>query len=399
MAAIRPIRPSTARILLILLLLIAIVFFARNREESQPPSYKQKTSYKGRKGQDAPPPEPRKSRSKPWLPDEVPPRPVPPKNVGARQEPKVLQNTDPKGFYPIPPVLPNQRLFFAMWFSPGNTAMPEKMRLCLGSFFYHHPNETFRMYSNDLTPATFDYFTSRGYKIDVVPFDLRSVFHRCAPNPTFVPWVMEGNYLKPGALNRNVHITDALRLCFSYIHGGLYVDTDIFFLTRVDFTDSIAYINGEGGNCPEKPYELECSPPQTPEIDFRGLHIYLPREIYFSTGFYALSARSEFARRGLEHMQIYEDPNCWNCIGPRTFAHVYARMGEEGIPRPPLMPSCDDVREPFYTATNNVLNAWNEVKYCPYAHLYSSATALEIARGSLFWQLVRDMCIGCEIYL
>ncbi|RUS18972.1 hypothetical protein BC938DRAFT_475854, partial [Jimgerdemannia flammicorona] len=342
-----------------------------------------------------------KNKAKPWLPDEIPQPPA----AGAvallnDDVPKWRDYDDPSDPFPLPPPRAKEHMFFALWFSPKNTTMPDKMRLCLGSFFYHHPNETFRIYSNDLTPATFADFTSRGHRVDVVKFDLPSVFRRCAPNNGFISWVMEGNYLKPRALNRNVHITDALRLCLSYIHGGLYVDTDIFFLTRIDFTDSIAYLNGEGGNCPVPPYELECTPPHTPEIVFRGQKLWLPSAVYFSTEFYALSAGSDFARKGLQHMQVYEDPKCWNCIGPKTFAHVYARMVEqEAKTIPPLIPSCDEHISEFYDDTIDVVARWRYVKHCPYTHLYASAGALKINKKSLLWQLVKDMCVGCEAFL
>lgn len=124
---------------------------------------------------------------------------------------------------------PGHVRFHTIWSTSSNFS-EDRMRT-LESIFYHHPNGTLRLYSNELAEDTLSPLTARGFDARIVRFDL----HRLLANTPLERWLERLPRWQAGPYYYS-HVTDAMRMALLFKDGGVYIDTDVIVVRPLKVT-------------------------------------------------------------------------------------------------------------------------------------------------------------------
>ena len=118
-----------------------------------------------------------------------------------------------------------------MWTTPASTYRARNAAV-LDSYLYHHPRSTITIYASHLTADFFARYTDAGYDVRVVRLDDELIMGlgKICPGQS---WLANLTEWKKGPYFYS-HITDYLRFCLLYAHGGVYSDFDAILLQPLD---------------------------------------------------------------------------------------------------------------------------------------------------------------------
>jgi len=132
------------------------------------------------------------------------------------------------------PYVPNHKDYFNIWTTPSNTFQPWRRRF-LRTILHTAPNSHVTLFSNSLALDALEPLqTSFPGRASIQRFDTAQLF-RGTPLQELIPSIERCNS-HPHAEDVTMgpyfysHITDAFRLLFLWLYGGVYVDSDIALL-------------------------------------------------------------------------------------------------------------------------------------------------------------------------
>jgi len=96
-----------------------------------------------------------------------------------------------------------------------------------------------------------------------------------------------------------VHLSDLLRLCLVYLHGGVYADLDLLFLRPISDTLNVTHITRE-------------------------------KKDHITNSFFMGPPRAGFLREALRLFPKHYDPKCWDCAGPKLIYATWRHLDEKG---------------------------------------------------------------------
>lgn len=131
-------------------------------------------------------------------------------------------------------------LLFVLLWSTDATSFTLRSRRCLESVFYHHPQATVRVYSNQLPHNFFAAFRQRGYRVHVHRYNLTQLL----TDTPAEPWLQRVAEWERGPYFYS-HVTDAVRLALLFRVGGVYLDTDVILTRPVRMASAPATPGGE----------------------------------------------------------------------------------------------------------------------------------------------------------
>ena len=189
------------------------------------------------------------------------------------------------------------------WTTPSVTFQPRN-RLVLESYLHHHPKAHIRVYATHLTeadPLLADLTSSGGYHVEIIRLgDLSQVGPECPGREWLLnPAWKQGRYYYS-------HLTDFLRFCLLYSHGGIYSDFDAILLNPLPATPRTFIGRDEAGVNKGCPW---C---------FAGGTGYL------APGLMAAEKSSLLAKTALTiGFQSGYDPEIFNLVGPQAVTKAY----------------------------------------------------------------------------
>ncbi|KNC97030.1 uncharacterized protein SPPG_07429 [Spizellomyces punctatus DAOM BR117] len=302
----------------------------------------------------------------------------------------------------VPKTGPSRRHYFTTWRSREDK-IPIKLDLTLGTFFYHHPEESFHIWSNTLSNNSIASYRELGYDLHIQQYDFPTLARLCDVSGSLAAWAVNGTFLAPGAPHYNTHESDFLKVCINYIYGGLYVDGDTFFLdsfTPDDIPAAIFFISADekrGDRCPPAPDPVTCSAPHVRQIEEGGRPYLVPNSVWFNSNPFVLPPKSPYAHAVLSNMEAFTDPHCWNCIGPRSHSKGYADLVAKGdaLLLPPLLRSCDNLAAEHipWVAKGRWEETWGLFSACRWIHMFSAGRPMDINENSVFVSLMQTNCV------
>jgi hypothetical protein len=200
----------------------------------------------------------------------------------------------------------NRMRFIVIW-----TTSASKWRLrhrrVIESLFFHHPDALVLVYSNTLPSYFFHKFTSAGYEVLIIRYNISSI-GKALPGST---WTEHISQWKKGK-HFYAHLADYLRFVVLYKWGGVYTDLDSILLRPIDSTDMIGYDHCDQSNL-DKCITLA-------END--------SRKYYLAIGFMVLKQNHPLLRKALEYFDTMYNENEYSC-GTIFITKAYAALKTE----------------------------------------------------------------------
>ncbi|KAI8620808.1 hypothetical protein BC830DRAFT_423084 [Chytriomyces sp. MP71] len=249
-----------------------------------------------------------------------------------------------------------------MWTTPSSTFSFLNYKV-LDSYLYHDAFTSIIIHATHLNESHFRSYTQAGYRVTVKKLtdesilDLATTPTSPSPNPCpGVEWLHNMPLYRKTSPYFYSHLTDYLRFCILYKHGGIYSDFDAIQLSRWNHPDedssspignafigadsatgaetpnlgSSTIINHENGHHPIKVSSASSSAPhqKTPVCPWCFHH----GDTYLAPGVMGTPPSHPLVHRALEigfERMVY-DPLAFNAVGPKAVTLAFQELEREG---------------------------------------------------------------------
>eukprot|EP01084_Bolivina_argentea_P027712 51492_1 len=129
------------------------------------------------------------------------------------------------------------------FFQISNRAISLRHRRSIESIFYHYNNTAIvDLYSNYLTNNSIQQFIKNGYNIKIIKYNLTQLLDKVFTvsndsQKTFKMNKFQTLFSKSN--NDIIDISDVLRQVILYLYGGIYLDTDVVVLKKMDNINNV----------------------------------------------------------------------------------------------------------------------------------------------------------------
>ncbi|KAJ3112898.1 Beta-1,4 N-acetylgalactosaminyltransferase 1 [Phlyctochytrium bullatum] len=229
---------------------------------------------------------------------------------------------------------------FLIWTTPPETFTTRNYKV-IDSYLYHHPDAQIDILATHLPAEAFSAYTAAGYNLNVIRMNDTYLRALASPSTASIPddppcpgaaWLTGPNAkLWQSGRYYYSHVTDFVRFCGLYRHGGVYSDFDALTLNRLDgFGETFIGMDSSGARKPLKLGQADYTIMTEEELRNRVVCGWCLRDgdAYLAPGVMGAAKGHVLVKEALRigFAGAY-DPNVFNAVGPQAVTTAFKKLG------------------------------------------------------------------------